>query len=81
VFGSKAARCVTGGCRFDRDCLGQGASCAPVVDSCCSAFIGLYCVFPNGCRRDADCGIGQHCAIQGNRTMCVAGGVACPASL
>jgi hypothetical protein len=81
VFGSKAARCVTGGCRFDRDCLGQGASCAPVVDSCCNALVGLYCVYPNGCRRDGDCGAGQHCAIQGNRTTCVAGAVACPASL
>lgn len=81
VFGSKAARCLTGGCRFDRDCLGQGASCAPVVESCCNAVIGLYCVYPNGCRRDSDCGVGQHCAIQGNRTACVAGAVACPASL
>ncbi|HEY3594900.1 MAG TPA: hypothetical protein VGL13_13545, partial [Polyangiaceae bacterium] len=81
ALGAKAARCVEGGCRFDRDCVGAGASCSPVVESCCSGFVGLYCVPPGGCRRDADCGVGQHCAIQGNHTMCTAGGVACPASL
>jgi hypothetical protein len=77
----KAARCMTGGCTFDRDCAGSSAICAPVVESCCSAVVGLFCVFPNGCRRDADCMVGQHCAIQGNHTTCASGAVACPASL
>jgi hypothetical protein len=81
TLGNKAARCFSGGCVFDRDCTqASGGICAPVVGSCCSAVIGLYCVYPDGCRRDSDCGTGQHCSIQGNRTTCVAGLVACPAS-
>jgi hypothetical protein len=80
-LGSKAAKCSDGGCRFDRDCAGAGAICAPVAASCCSTFVGLYCVDPGGCQTDADCGAGQHCTVQGNRTACVSGAVACPASL
>lgn len=82
MLGAKAGRCVNGGCLYDRDCTGAGVSCAPIVDSCCKAFAGLYCVYPDGCRRDSDCPATQHCApVPGtNRTGCMPGAAVCPAA-
>jgi len=78
MLGAKAGRCVNGGCLYDRDCPGSGASCAPIVDSCCNAFVGLYCVYPDGCRSDSNCPTAQHCVVQGNRTVCMPGAATCP---
>jgi hypothetical protein len=80
VFGRKVATCLAGGCRRDSDCNeGPGGACLPVTSSCCSAPIGLFCVYKGGCVSDMDCP-GAHCDTSSGKAVCVPGGVGCAAA-
>jgi hypothetical protein len=71
---------MNGGCRFDRDCTAQpGGACVPVVTGCCSEPAGLYCLYPGGCRSNADCKPGEQCATDATHAYC-APAVGCPAA-
>jgi hypothetical protein len=81
VFGRKVATCLTGGCRRDSDCSeGPGGACLPVTGRCCSAPIGLFCVYKDGCVSDMDCPNG-HCDTSSGKAVCMPGGIACAAAL
>src|SRR5256885_810915 len=79
TLGRKAARCMSGGCRFDRDCTDEvGGICVPVTSACCNESAGLYCLYHDGCRGNADCNANEHCATMGPRSYCAAGLMPCP---
>jgi hypothetical protein len=74
--------CMSKACSADGDCTAEpGGICAPVQNPCCSSWDGLFCVYPSGCRTDADCGEGSHCEVNWTQGTgeCVSGPVACPA--
>jgi hypothetical protein len=79
TLGRKAARCMTGGCRFDRDCTAAaGGACVPVSTGCCNQPSGLFCLYPGGCRSNADCNkLGEQCETDGTRAFC-GPAVSCP---
>lgn len=81
TLGNKVRACYSGSCLVDSDCsAAPGGICAPVVDPCCNQPVGLFCVYPGGCRTASDCDQGEYCQIQPNgSTECVVGDVACPA--
>jgi hypothetical protein len=75
----KAARCLTGGCRFDRDCTAEpGGICVPVANPCCDAVLGLFCVYADGCRSNANCMTGSYCATDATHAYCKVGAPVCP---
>lgn len=89
TFGLEIRACVAAYCKLDTDCAaGPGGTCAPAHDPCCSAYDGLFCVYPDkgGCHSNADCP-----AIAGHPTRycmpdpstgiasCQDGGPVCPA--
>jgi hypothetical protein len=79
TLGRKAARCLTGGCRFDRDCTAEvGGICVPVTSACCNEPLGLFCLYHDGCRSNADCQANEHCATMGPRSYCAQGLMPCP---
>ncbi len=86
AYGYKVAACLAVGCQRDTDCSAEaGGQCLPIEDPCCGAPNGLYCVYPNdGCHRQADCAVDQHCEVgydttkQQNIARCVAGSALCP---
>jgi hypothetical protein len=58
TFGLEIRACVAAYCKLDTDCTAHaGGLCAPAQDPCCSAYDGLFCVYPDdgGCRSNADC--------------------------
>ena len=80
TLGRKVARCLTGGCRLDRDCAAQpGGICVPIVSTCCVQAVGLFCVYQDGCRSDRDCMSGQHCATDAMHAYCAPGIPPCAA--
>lgn len=48
-------------------------TCAPVSEPCCGVNAGLSCVYPNGCRRNADGAPSQYGQITGSSAACQAG--------
>jgi hypothetical protein len=79
TLGRKAARCMTGGCRLDRDCTAEaGGICAPVANPCCDEIAGLFCVYPGGCRSNRDCASDEHCQTDATHAFCAPGGALCP---
>ena len=56
--------CMSKACTTDTDCTAQaGGICAPVRNPCCASWTGLFCVYPDGCRTDADCESDQYCDV------------------
>ncbi len=56
--------CLTAYCHTDADCTAHPCGrCAPVIGPCCSTPAGLGCVYPGGCRRNAECGDGSTCNL------------------
>ena len=80
MLGRKVRACIPAACRLDSDCAAEaGGACVPVVEPCCGASAGLFCVYPSdGCRSDADCP-GGYCQPGLDRATCQEGGPACPA--
>jgi hypothetical protein len=77
----KIRACVYAPCKVDADCGDfPGGYCAPVVDSCCGAVGGLYCVYPNngGCLKDGDCPVGQFCVLGEKTATCSPSPMPCP---
>lgn len=81
TLGNKVRACYSASCLLDSDCTAlAGGICAPVVEPCCNQPVGLFCVYPGGCRTTSDCGQGEYCEIQPDgSTECVVGDIACPA--
>jgi len=80
TLGRKAARCLDGGCRLDSDCTTEpGGICVPVASQCCADPSGLFCLYHDGCRSNADCKPTEHCATDASRAYCAPGAVLCPA--
>jgi hypothetical protein len=78
TLGRKVRTCLSGGCRVDTDCTAEpGGFCAPVTEGCCNSIMGLYCMYRDGCRSDAECP-GGYCAVEGDRVHCVPGSRPCP---
>jgi hypothetical protein len=71
TLGRKAARCLTGGCRFDTDCTAEpGGACVTVAGACCNQPVGLFCLYPGGCRSNADCKPGEQCHTDATHAFC-----------
>jgi hypothetical protein len=82
VAGFPVASCLMTFCRRDSDCdAAPGGVCAPVRDACCGLIAGLACVYPGGCRSNADCATGG-CVLDTSQGIgrCDPAGVPCPAS-
>lgn len=78
TLGVQVKACVYAACKTDADCTAHsGGSCAPVADACCGTVYSLHCVYPGGCRSNADCP-GGYCATNGQSTSCQSGSPACP---
>jgi hypothetical protein len=83
TLGLEIRACVNAHCKYDTQCtLYPGGICAPVVDPCCNASDGLFCVYPanGGCRDNAACGQGQYCSLDTMKWVasCQSGGPTCP---
>jgi hypothetical protein len=80
VFGFPVRTCLSALCGTDADCTAKaGGVCAPVDNPCCNTVAGLACVYPDGCRTNADCAVG-YCALEGDQGVCKNdGGPFCPA--
>jgi hypothetical protein len=80
TLGNKVRACVAAACKLDGDCAASpGGICAPVSDACCNAPSGLFCVYPGGCRSNADCATG-FCQVQPDGSAsCEEGVPVCPA--
>jgi hypothetical protein len=79
TLGVKIRACVAAACKTAADCTTvPGGVCAPVQDPCCNTTAGLYCVYPGGCRSNADCGPGQYCQASGDQATCQTGAPICP---
>jgi len=79
MLGRKVRSCLSVPCHVNSDCTAEaGGYCAPVDDPCCYAPSGLYCVYPSGCRTDADCP-GGYCEPSSAGAQCKPGGPVCPA--
>ncbi len=75
----KAARCISGGCRFDHDCTAEpGGICVPVANPCCDTVLGLFCVYRDGCRSNANCATGSYCTTDATHAFCQVGVPLCP---
>jgi hypothetical protein len=71
TLGRKAARCLTGGCRFDRDCTAEpGGACVPIAGACCNQPVGLFCLYPGGCRSNLDCKPNEQCRTDSTHAFC-----------
>ena len=82
VSGFPGKSCVMTFCRADSDCTAQaGGICAPVQDACCGLVAGLACIYPDGCRSNADCATGG-CVLDTVKGIgrCEPNGVPCPAA-
>lgn len=76
-------RCVTAYCKTNEDCTAKpGGYCAPIENPCCPTPLALACVYPGGCRKQADCSsdFSKSCEIDEatKEAVCVDGGVGCP---
>jgi hypothetical protein len=80
ALGYKVRTCLPAACHVSSECADEpGGICAPIVNDCCGAVIGLYCVYPSdGCRHHADCLPGEHCDVSGKRAACMSGKPSCP---
>jgi hypothetical protein len=68
--------CVQAHCLSDDDCTDRmGGICAPVDDPCTEDVSGFFCVYPEGCRTNADCGADRPPAGRGDR-FCESGSCA-----
>ena len=82
VAGFPGRSCLMTFCRADSDCTAQpGGICAPVQEACCGLVAGLACVYPDGCRSNADCATGG-CVLDTVKGIgrCEPNGVPCPAA-
>jgi Cys-rich repeat protein len=62
--GSPVRVCFTAYCHTDADCTAQPCgACVPIVGPCCDFPVGLGCVYPGGCARNADCPSGNVCEL------------------
>lgn len=78
TMGVQVKACVYAACKVDADCRAvAGGICAPVLDPCCNAVQSLLCVYPGGCRSNADCPNG-YCRSDGHTASCQPGAPACP---
>jgi hypothetical protein len=84
AFGWPVRECVVALCETNADCNAkQNGYCAPVNTTCCNVPAGLACVYPGGCRADADCASdgSKHCELdQSSKSgVCKDGPALCPA--
>lgn len=84
AWGTGARTCVAAFCKTNADCTAKpGGVCAAIEGMCCSLPLGLACVYPGGCQKDADCASdgSQHCEIEQDTLtgVCVDGPEQCPA--
>ncbi len=81
AFGYPLHACFPAACHTDADCTAAPCgACVTVSSSCCALPAGLACVYPGGCRKDADCGTGNSCLIDpaSGASHCVTGSQPCP---
>ncbi|MFO0662287.1 MAG: hypothetical protein U0165_21015 [Polyangiaceae bacterium] len=80
VFGNKVRYCAALSCHTDADCTAKpNGMCAPVLDPCCGAARGLFCVYQDGCRDNSQCNPDQHCEVNvDGEGVCVDGFATCP---
>ncbi len=79
VLGNEVRACLSAKCRTDADCTVEtGGQCAPVMNPCCNAASGLFCVYPGGCRKTSDCAVGKYCSTASGEPTCVQGAAVCP---
>jgi hypothetical protein len=81
AFGNPLRSCFRANCHTDADCTAAPCgACVTVSSTCCAVPAGLACVYPGGCRKDADCGAGNSCQIDSSSgaSHCVSGLPPCP---
>ena len=79
AFGNKSRKCYPLNCATDGDCTAEaGGICAPISEPCCDTVVGLFCVYPNDCRNNADCAGMGFCQLSGQRASCAPGTPICP---
>ena len=63
-LGVPVRTCFTAFCRTDADCTAHPCgTCAPITGPCCSFPLGMGCVYPGGCAKNADCAQGESCLL------------------
>jgi hypothetical protein len=81
AFDHPVRACFTAYCHTSADCTAHpGGACVTVTQPCCAVPGGLACVYPGGCRKNADCGENGPCQIDPptGTGQCLSGVVSCP---